>query len=307
MPMTSVRRAVLTGTGLVLAGWLVYDMSAEGGAAPAMPELQPELVGGMPVGSDGAVGAGAAAAPLTGQAAPQGAGRSTMDGGTSASAVVREGAGGWMSGGDLTTTLDRVFAPDRTAYVPSTAAVPDAGPPVAAPAGQAEDGSVPVVVGGGVAPAVARTSEASSGASEAAHRREPTEDAYYQAFLAVARADVHELERQANAVLTSGGEDCRKVAVLRALYNADRSHAVDYFARAIATLPDVSRPEAVSVPAFAIDFLAKHASDPAARLVVERIASSESLNVPANLRQQAAAALKAQATPEDLPATGGGE
>jgi hypothetical protein len=101
-------------------------------------------------------------------------------------------------------------------------------------------------------------------------------------------------------VLSGAVEDCRKVAVLRALYDTDQSRSLDFFARAISSLPDTSRPEGVSVPAFAVDFLGKRVSEPVVKDFVERMAWSGYLNLSPVLRHQAAKALVAAATPADL-------
>lgn len=132
-------------------------------------------------------------------------------------------------------------------------------------------------------------------------RKHPgTEKAYYEEFIAVAKEDARELERQAAVVLREAGGTNKKVALLCALYSTDSSQALNYFVSAITTLPDVTTPQGVSVPVFAAGFLGKQANDPAAKALAERIAWTSYLDVSPELRRVAARAVLANASETDL-------
>ena len=190
-----------------------------------------------------------------------------------------------------------MFGPERSARAPSEAAAAGGLEPdfVAGEAGVARQGGPP--------PAGRPVEDPAKRAADAveARRRPLTEKACYEEYLALAGTDAPELARQAEAVLRGGGEDCQKVAMLRALYatDPDRSRVLDHFVQAIFTQPDRPRPEGVSVPAFAVDFLGKRVADPMVRGIVERIAWTGYLAVSPELRRQAAASLLATASPAD--------
>jgi hypothetical protein len=190
--------------------------------------------------------------------------------------------------------LDDVFAPDRLVRTPV-----ESSSDVSLPDNEAVPGR-----GRPVPPAF--SAPAAPGASAAESRTEPekprqaNEKAYYEEYLALAKEDATALGHQVAAVLTPDGETVRQVALLRVLYDTDRIQALDHFTKAMALLPDVSRPSGVSVPVFAVGFLARQSGDPAAVALAERIAWGGHLNVSQEVRNAAANALLAQATPEDL-------
>lgn len=292
MPMgglqPSARLIVLTGTSLLLAGWLVADVvaapPAEAGSGPAAPGLQPEMLGAAPAAAGATTAtAGDASAPATAQVG----GAAGVPAIGSAAIGVDE-AKTWQSG-EFSVLLDRIFAPERTSSAAMARGNAQAGQ-AASPGTEAHGGA-----GGLAGPAPAATTH--DVADPAAKARAASEGAYYRQFRALSP---EELLRQADIVLSDGGEDYRTVAMLRALYDGDRAHALDYFTRAMATLPDRSRPEAVSVPAFAVGYLCKRLGDPGVQPLAERIAWTGYLNLSPELRQQAAAALLASASPADL-------
>lgn len=131
-------------------------------------------------------------------------------------------------------------------------------------------------------------------------QRLETENTYHEVFLALASKDAEELLRRAEIVMKVEGEKCQQVAMLRALYEVDRRLALEYFGRAVFTLPNRSSPEGVSVPVFAMEFLSKRVTDPTVRMLLERIAWMANPNVSPDLRQHAARSLIATATEVDL-------
>lgn len=189
--------------------------------------------------------------------------------------------------------LDNVFAPDRFVQAPQAR----------------PDGSLlpdEVVVGRNKPVSAAFAVPGAPGASTAESGKEPekprqaNEKTYYDEYLALAKEDATALGLQVAAVLTPGGETARQVALLRVLYGTDRAQALDHFAKAMASLPDVSKPSGVSVPVFAAGFLARQSNDPAAVRLAERIAWGGHLNVSQEVRNAAANALLSRATPDDL-------
>lgn len=187
--------------------------------------------------------------------------------------------------------LDRVFAPERMgSAVPAIAAG-------AAPErsdGDEVSGAGQAVARGGRS--VPGDAAASVDPGAAPSRQAVTEREYHEAFLALGREDPEALARQADAAL-GGSVNSQQVAVLRALYETDKARAAVYFLRAITTLPDRSQPSGVSVPAFALAFLCKRASDPDLRRTLEQVAVGA--NVPEALRRQALNGLIESASPEE--------
>ena len=127
-----------------------------------------------------------------------------------------------------------------------------------------------------------------------------TEKLYFEEFRALATKDPQEFQRQADTVLAQEDDNSKKVALLRALYATDRQRSADYFVQAITTLPDVPVPNGASVPTFAVNFLCKPETDPALRVLGERIAWGGYLNVSPQLRAHAAESLLSTASEEDL-------
>ncbi len=120
-------------------------------------------------------------------------------------------------------------------------------------------------------------------------------------FLALGERDAGALAELAPAVLRGDDPDCRKVALLRALHEKAWPEAADAFTLALVELPDRSRPQAVSVPEFAVDFLGERsAGDPVARGILRaaglgaRPASSRAL------RARAATHFARSANPSEL-------
>jgi hypothetical protein len=170
--------------------------------------------------------------------------------------------------------LDRVFAPDRTAPVGAMAVHEPAA------SGEAADNR--------------------NDTRPNANQPPATERAFHAAFMELAAQDPPAFERRAVAVLQPGGEDCEKVAMLRALYDVDPGRASGYFMQAITGLADQPRPEGASVPAFAVAYLCRHSADPEVRSTLERIAWSGQLTVSDGLRQVAADNLIATANEAEL-------
>ncbi len=196
----------------------------------------------------------------------------------------REGSastGGLQAGsdGEFPVLLDRVFAEDRLRQEP-------AGREAGGGRGPSPRGALPV---GAV------TKEARS------RHLAGTENAYYDAFMELAKADPGALAGTVDTVLAGAGEDCRKVAALRALYDTGSGTAPEVFTSAISSLPRAANGGGVSVPAFAVAFLCKRVpSDARAREILERVALAEPWRTAPEMRRQAAATLLAYATPYDL-------
>jgi hypothetical protein len=196
---------------------------------------------------------------------------------------------------DERALLDNVFAPERFVQVPMGAQ--SAGEPQ-------EVDEVVARQDGLIAAAIAVPGAPASSAGDAGlpsdKLRAANEKAFYEQYLALAKDDVAALDRQAVTVLTPDGETARQVALLRALYGTDRAQSLEHFTKAMASLPDVSRPAGVSVPVFAAGFLARQTGDPAAVTLAERIAWNGHLNVSQEVRNAAATVLLSRATPADL-------
>lgn len=226
-----------------------------------------------------------------------------QDGWGMTSAAASSGAPAWnMPGGSVVQDpvqvgqagdgrlLDDVFAPDRFAQAPapaidgSTLAADDFA------AGGAKSVSAGFAAPGGPG----------GNAAEPTKLRQANEKTYYEEYVALGKEDASALGRQAAIVLVPDGETARQVALLRALYDQDRSLALDHFSRAISILPDVSKASGVSVPFFAARFLARQVGDPAAVGLAERIAWNGHLNVSQDVRNAAASVLLSRATPDDL-------
>ncbi len=141
---------------------------------------------------------------------------------------------------------------------------------------------------------------ATEAAPASVQHRGRNEKALHAEFLALAYKDDRELERQAEAILKADGDPSRQVALLRALFDTDRRRSLPFFVQAITSLPDRSRPEGVSVPAFAMDYLCKRVDEPVVRLTLERLAWGRDQAVPVGLRRVAADALIATATASEI-------
>lgn len=173
--------------------------------------------------------------------------------------------------------LDRIFAPERL-QAETTAAV------------QMEANR----------PAIATTDGDRAKEDPAVASRTGTEKAYYEEYRALGAKDAEALQRRAAAIIGGQAEDCMKVAMLRALYDTDPAQATGQFLRAITSLPDTPRTTGVSVPVFAVNFLAERAGDPQIRRTLEQLVWSGSTGLSPALQRQAADALVASASPADL-------
>lgn len=303
----NVRMVVLAGAAILLGSWNLIGWTTDPVADPSSsgPSLEPEVIGAQASPS----GVKSDLRTMTG---PSGPGQPAHDGGQMDPAAILVPASvrqeRFLAGseGAFAKTLDRVFAPDR---VVGGAAVGTASAPRH---GQTDQGSFDADGGGRTAGAAFIASGGGSGGGSGPPATDPgtdpqttahrlvTEKDYYEDYRALAKQDAGELERRAEAILKGNSESCQKVAMLRALYESDHVRALDHFTQAIATLPDRSRPEGASVPAFAVTFLGQQVNDPAVKGVVERIAWTGYLNVSPELQRQAADALLAKATEADL-------
>lgn len=119
-----------------------------------------------------------------------------------------------------------------------------------------------------------------------------TEDDHYREFRALAAADLGALEALIPAVLEGKAPDCRRVALLRALFDSRSPLAADTFTNTIRSLPESSSASrGDSVPGFAVTFLAKRAArEPVALEILERVAFDGSAPMSEGLRRRAAAA-----------------
>jgi hypothetical protein len=295
--------AALSGAVLLLAGWFVYGLVTESGSDGAQlvidPGPEPELIGVV------------VETPHTRSATAQNQSgsiqvRQDQSAAVGVAADMRPAAAGAAPGQvpvAYAQLLDRVFAPDRVVRPSAVHTVGSDGHAAAdTTAAVGPDGGS--VMWGNVASA--RQAEASASGREAEvqdavnRSRVQTEKAYHEEFVALAAKDAKEFEQQAFAVLREDGEDCKKVAMLRVLYDTDQTSALQHFNQVIATLPDRPRPEGDSVPAFAVGYLGKRLADPAVKGMLEQIACSRYGNLSANLQQIAAKALLTTATPSDL-------
>lgn len=128
------------------------------------------------------------------------------------------------------------------------------------------------------------------------------EKEFYEAFLALQKKDPEILERSASEVLQSADPDCKKVALLRALYETRPEGAIDSFVLAVTTLPDKSDLPLESVSSFALRFLCERSGkDRYVRSALERQVWGGSASMTPDRRSQAAAALFAAASAEELP------
>ncbi|MBI5851825.1 MAG: hypothetical protein HZB39_12490 [Planctomycetes bacterium] len=119
-----------------------------------------------------------------------------------------------------------------------------------------------------------------------------TEDDHYREFRALAAADLGALEALIPAVLDGDAPDCRRVALLRVLFDSRSTVTADTFTRTIRNLPESSSgSRGDSVPGFAVTFLAKRAArEPGALAILERVAFDGGAPMPEGLRRRAAAA-----------------
>ena len=207
-------------------------------------------------------------------------------------------------GGAFAQLLDQVFGPDRFAGNPPMGKLdavhsPEPNHTDGTGHGLAQAWRGDFVAGGqGVATAVGTLNTEVE--KREVRRRQETEKAYHDEFSALAKIDVQELERRADVVLRGSGENCQQVAMLRVLYEVDQQRALGYFSQAISTLPDRSRPEGISVPAFAVDYLSRRVASPTVKVMVEQIAWMGYLNVSPDMRRKAAEALLATANSADM-------
>jgi hypothetical protein len=105
-----------------------------------------------------------------------------------------------------------------------------------------------------------------------------------------------ELERAAELALTEERTDAERIEALRALWSAGSPRAAGLLATAIRTLPDASRPEAVSVPRFALSCLLQDAArDEGAREALATVAWDPREALSSEIRSLAAAGLAAVA------------
>lgn len=303
---TNAGTVALSGAVLLLGGWFAYGLltEADGSALPEGPALAPELIvvdgpRAMPgiQHQDGQrPSAGQIAVSSVAVASVQSAAIRSLDASVSSNPSVRAPA-------EFNAVLDRVFAPDRfksqgAVVTPTVAIEQDAGSATAGGADVFRPLQARAVLSAQARPATTAT--------EVDDRDAPvrvvaeTEKAYHEAFVAVGKEDLQELTRQAATVLREDGEDCKKVAMLRTLYELDRAHAPDYFLQAITTLPDRKLTTGASVPAIAVNYLSTRSTDPAVLGTMERIAWGGAMNVTPELRRVAAEALVARASEADL-------
>jgi hypothetical protein len=125
-----------------------------------------------------------------------------------------------------------------------------------------------------------------------------TEREFYEAFK---REGVVSLELTARDFLWEPGPDCRRVALLRALYDLRSPQAGELFTWAIRNLPSSATRVGESVPSFAVRFLGEKAGrDPKARSALEDVAFASQPPVAPGLRRRAAATLGATASATEL-------
>lgn len=124
-----------------------------------------------------------------------------------------------------------------------------------------------------------------------------TEGDHYRDLRALAATDLSALDALIPTVLEGDAPDCRRVALLRVLFDLRSPAAADAFARSIRHLPEsTSGSRGDSVPGFAVTFLSKHAArEPIAREVLERVAFERNGSPSDRLRRRAAAAFAAAA------------
>jgi hypothetical protein len=142
--------------------------------------------------------------------------------------------------------------------------------------------------------------EPPAGVLASAPPAEAGEKKHHAYFLALGRRDPSALLDEAPAILQGTGPDCRKVALLRALHASAWPAAAEAFALVLSGLPDVSRPGALSVPAFALDFLGQRAQDATARAVLREAVWGERRVASEPLRRRAAASHARWASPAEL-------
>lgn len=124
----------------------------------------------------------------------------------------------------------------------------------------------------------------------------------------LAREGPEELPRTVERLLRDeASPDARKVAALRTLYEEGSARTEELFLLALTRLPDVSGPEAESVPSFAVRFLGQRAQrDPLARrilraVVVDPVPAASGAPAP---RRRAAVLLAQAGAESDLEALG---
>jgi hypothetical protein len=289
-----LRLIILAGIVLLLAAWNAVDLAFDPprvGSAPVAGEPQPAA---LMIGQAGQAEPGPVRhdpiAPVagTGSASPM---------------IEVAPSADHRSDGAYAQMLDRVFAPERL-HGAAHAVPVDAATATASPAGASATSAPGAGVGSWSAPpgAIGGPSAAGTSAEAAseAKSRARSEKAWYEEFCALARRDPEEFERQATAALLSGAASPQTVAMLRAAYAQDPARSLDRFVQAMTTLPDQARPEAVSVPAFAIGFLCQRTTEPAVRALVERMAWMGYLNLPDDRRRLAQQSLIATASPAEL-------
>ncbi|MCC6672421.1 MAG: hypothetical protein IT458_15260 [Planctomycetes bacterium] len=143
------------------------------------------------------------------------------------------------------------------------------------------------------------------GGGTSARRPRNTERDQYLAFLALARSDLGRLEGMAAEILDGPTPQARRMAWLRALYDAGSSRAPEFFGRAIRTIPDRGAAQGESLPSVLVHYLGSRASrDPRARSLLEETAFERTgpQPVPPQVRRRAAALLAMAATPKELAA-----
>lgn len=304
-PTAPARTILLAGAVVVLGAWnaLGLPLGGEAGSPPVGPMPAPEWVD-----APGSIGVGNVTWTNTSPVLKEEAHDPAVPGvvaprvGTTADPSSHRDSG--PADGAFVQFLDRVFTVDQSGSIPM-GGPRSAGLPTSlglAPAkGDAEPGTSEFVAGGAVVPGTPGSPAVDPGTAKPDARPKPvTEKMYYEDFLTLARTDPQELDRRADAVLRERGDETRQVALLRAMYDSDRTRALDRFIQAITFLPDQTRIGQASVPAFAVAYLGAKTNDPATKAVAERIAFTDYLNVSSDLRRSAAQALVANASDADL-------
>jgi hypothetical protein len=108
------------------------------------------------------------------------------------------------------------------------------------------------------------------------------------------------LDARAAVTMTSAAPTSEQATLLRALYDSGAPEAFAWFEQAVRSLPDVSTPDAESLPSFAVGFLYERAErDEGARRSLARIAADRQ-HVDGSLRARAIARVAQCATAAEL-------
>ena len=120
--------------------------------------------------------------------------------------------------------------------------------------------------------------------------RAGTEAAYFASLSREASRDPSGFGQRSLALLRSSGPTCKKIALLRVLFESDSPDLIPVFVFAVRELPRESNGRTDSVPSFVIGFAGEHARQhDGARRVLREVAFEQAPPIAAPLRRRAAA------------------